>query len=380
MTEKLYYNDAYLNEFSATVISVSEKDGQYLTVLDQTAFFPTEGGQSCDSGTINGHEVLDVFENGGVIYHLLDKPLDVGSVVKGEVDFASRYDKMQQHTAEHIISGIINKFYGYNNVGFHLGSDIVTCDFDGALAEEDLLFIEDRANEVICSNLPIDAYFPSQSELADLQYRSKLELRENVRIVTIQGVDTCACCAPHVRATGEVLIVKILECISWRGGVRMTIAAGKRAFLDYRQHSKSVKEISVLLSAKRAEVSEAVKQLRATLEAEKQLTGRLYLRITELEAERFAATDGNAVVLLPDMPKEAMIAFSNKTIDRVGGILVVLSGVDGAYKYVISSTGVDLKVKVKEINANLSGKGGGNSQMLQGSFNAPLADIRAYFK
>ena len=379
MTEKLYYKNAYIKEFTANVLSVEYHEPYYYTVLDRTAFFPEEGGQSADTGKLGEAFVTDVKEKNGVIYHLCDKALKIGSEICGFIDFASRYDKMKQHTAEHIISGIIKSQFGYSNVGFHLGKDEVTCDFDGLLSREELDRVEDLANEAVQQNIAVVASFPEPGVLSELEYRSKLNLTENVRIVEIAGIDRCACCAPHVNSTGELGIIKILDFVKWRGGIRMTIASGERALLDYRKKSEEIKAISVLLSSPKNEVDKVVWDLKSAYESEKVKSKEYLYRIARLEAEKVKATDGNAVCLLDEFTIDALIEFSNSAILKVGGILVAITGEDGAYKYVISSRNIDLKRMIKDINSALLGKGGGNSGMVQGSFACSLESIIEYF-
>ena len=233
MTERLYNKNAYLRAFSARVLSVSECMGGYLVETDATAFFPEGGGQGADRGTLGGFEVLDVQEREGRIFHLLGGAPNVGGVVSGEVDFALRFERMQCHTGEHIVSGILHRLYGAENVGFHLG-DIVTLDID---------VVEDLANEAVFKNIPVEISYPAPEALASMTYRAKLDLTENVRIVTIGDVDACACCAPHVAYTGEIGLIKILEFEKHRGGTRIWMQAGARALRDYREKYRNIAAI-----------------------------------------------------------------------------------------------------------------------------------------
>ena len=380
MTEKLYYNDAYIEEFTARVTKAEYKEPCYLAVLDKTAFFPEEGGQSADTGTLGGARVLDVRECEGVIYHYLDRELEPGREVVGKLDFAPRYDKMQQHTAEHILSGHFHSVFGLNNVGFHLGDNEVTLDIDGVLTPDELLHAEELANASVRACIPVTASFPSKDELEALEYRSKLDLKENVRIVEIEGVDTCACCAPHVKNTGEIGIIKLVSAERWRGGMRLIMHAGERALKDYERKLASVCAISKELSAPRDEVAAAVSKLKEDFELLKQQCAAKDRKIAELLAEGVEESAGNAVVLLPDMTQSGMIAFSNSALPKIGGMLVALTGIEGSYKYVISSNSTDLRAKAKDINTALLGRGGGRPEMIQGSFSASLDKIKDYFK
>ncbi len=380
MTEKLYYSDAYIEEFDARIVSCEHREAYYLTVLDRTAFFPEGGGQSADTGFIGGARVLDVHERDGVIYHYLDTELTVGDSVHCRLDFAARYDKMKQHTAEHILSGFFNSVFGLSNVGFHLGKEEVTLDIDGYLSWEELLKVEELANEAVRSCIPVTARFPSSDELSAMSYRSKLDLHSDVRIVEVRGVDVCACCAPHVRNTGEIGIIKIVNAERWRGGLRLVMHAGERALHDYERRLSSVAGISKELSAPRDCVLDAVIKLKEDYESLKHVSKEKELCIARLSAQMLTPTDGNAVCYIADMPMDGLIAFSNEALPAVGGILVALSGTEGSYKYVISSKACDLKALSKEINAALGGRGGGRAEMIQGSFTATLDEIKEYFK
>ena len=263
MTEKLYDKDSYLQEFQATVISCEQKnENTWRMVLDKTAFFPEGGGQTGDTGWLNDVEVVDTHEKNGVIYHETKAPLEAGTQVAGKIDFAARFDKMQQHTGEHILSGIVCSTYNYNNVGFHLSSEITTLDFDGELSTEQVRELEIRVNQAIHENIPVKVKFPTKDELAEMDYRSKIEIEGQVRIVEIPGIDRCACCAPHVKTTAEVGLLKIQSCDRHRGGCRLTIVCGMRALKDYQQKQESVGKVSAALSAKPEKIAEAVEHLQ----------------------------------------------------------------------------------------------------------------------
>ena len=266
MTQKIYYKDAYIKEFDAEIISVTPtEDGRFDVILSATAFFPEEGGQSSDSGFIGNTRVLHAFEENLTVHHITDSHPGEGGV-HCTLDYEERFDKMQCHTAEHILCGIIHRLFGLENVGFHLGKDEITFDVDGVLTREDLDRVEDLANEAVFANIPIETFFPTPDELPNITYRSKLELTENVRIVKIGDVDTCACCAPHVARTGEVGLIKILDFEKHRGGLRIRMVAGLRAVLDYRTKYANIKEISALLSEPQHTTAEALVRFSADFE------------------------------------------------------------------------------------------------------------------
>jgi len=380
MTEKLYYADAYIKEFCATVTDFYEDNGRFVAVLDKTAFFPEEGGQSADSGMIGDAKVLDVREKDGVIYHYLDAPIKAGASYACKIDFDERFEKMQCHTAEHIISGAIKRIHGLDNVGFHLGKTEVTMDVSGYLTREELDEIELIANRAVFDNVEVRATFPTSEELKCLDYRSKLDLTENVRIVNIEGYDLCACCAPHVARTGEIGLIKILDFEKHRGGLRINIAAGYRALRDYREKYRNVYRASALFSEPQPTVADAAESFLASYE---ELKGRLKaarLNNARLEAGLIPATDSSLVCYYPDMTPEEMREIVNCAKEKVARILVVLTGKDGDYKYIMTSVSVDLSRIYKQINTDLCGRGGGRDNMIQGSFTSDLDTIKKYFE
>ena len=380
MTEKLYYKDAYLKEFSATVLACDAVDDDYRIVLDRTAFFPEEGGQYSDRGYIDAARVTDVREESGVIYHLTDSSVEVGAVVNCKIDFEERYEKMQCHTAEHILSGLIHTHFGLDNVGFHLGADYVTMDVSGVLERADLDRIEDLANAVVFENVAVTAEFPTSDELQSLQYRAKLDITENVRIVRIGEYDACACCAPHVARTGECGLIKILDFQKLRGGIRMFITAGRRALTCFRTLFTSASEISQLLSVPKEEISDGVTKLAEALAKERADFKSYRIASVKARAAAIEHTSGNLVLHLDDLDGDELRIFASEATPSVDGILVVLGGTDGAYKYVITSNTVDLRASARDINAALGGRGGGSPTMIQGSFTADLDTIKTYFE
>lgn len=378
MTEKLYYKDAYLRCFKAIVLSSEPAEEGYDIILNRTAFFPEEGGQSADNGYIGNARVLDAYESDGIIHHICDRPLSIGEY-ECQIDFDERYEKMQCHTAEHILCGIIHRLFGFDNVGFHLGADEVTFDINGVLDRAALDTVETEANRVVYSNLKVDTLFPEAEELSSMEYRAKLDITEGVRLVRIGEVDTCACCAPHVKATGEIGAIKILDFMKHRGGTRIWMTAGIRALLDYRQRYENIKRISGMLSVPQSEVAVALQTYMADCDDTRAALKAARLKIAELSADSVSNTDGSLVCLYPDFTIPELIAFSNSALPHVGGILVALCGGEGDYKYVISSRTEDLRQRYKDINSALSGRGGGRPEMIQGSFAASLDEIKSYF-
>ncbi len=379
MTEKLYYENAYTREFTASVKCVSFDESSYAVVLDKTAFFPEEGGQSADTGRIGEAAVLDVKEKNGIIFHYVDRPVELGEVLKCEVNFEERFEKMQCHTAEHIISGTFKRLYGLDNVGFHLGKNEVTMDINGVLTRDDLDRVELLANKAVFDNIPVTAYFPSSDELLMLEYRSKLELTENVRIVRIGDIDICACCAPHVSSTGEIGIIKLLDFEKHKGGLRIYMAAGYRALTDYKQKYANVRRISAMLCEPQETVADGVdRQIKETDRLRSELKSSR-LELARLRAEQVAKTDGNHIVLFDGMSNDELREFCNCAHKKVGGILLALSGEDGEFRYAICSERKDLQAIVKNMNTYLGGRGGGRGILAQGTLYSSRGSIEEFF-
>ena len=380
MTEKIYDRDPKILEFTATVLSCTQtEDGRYAVCLDKTALFPEEGGQYSDKGYINGIRITDVREISGVIHHYSEEQVGITENAVCKIDFEERYEKMQCHTGEHILSGIIHSLYGLDNVGFHLGGDDVTMDISAPLTREELDRVEGLANEVIYKNLPVLTYFPDKKELSGLNYRSKKEFTENVRLVEIENCDRCACCAPHVKNTGEIGVIKILDFAKMRGGIRIHIVAGRRAYRVFSELFKSAAQISAQLSYPREEILFGVEKMLDDISKLRSEVRSLRLKDIEREAEALLSVSGNKVILLPEREISELIAFSNIAISKISGILVLLSGNEGEYKYVISSNSVNLKEEASKINNRLLGRGGGKPNMIQGSFSCSLKEIEDYF-
>lgn len=379
MTEKLYYQDPYLFSFRATVLSCRETAKGFEVTLDRTAFFPEEGGQYADSGLLGGIAVLDVQEAEGTIVHLLEQPLPVGCEVSGQVEEAGRLRKMQNHTGEHIVSGLFHSLYGLNNVGFHLGSDDVTIDLSGEVTRSDLDRVEMLANEAIWKNLPVLASFPSPEELKALEYRSKLDLTEDVRIVTIPGYDVCACCAPHVRYTGEVGQIKLLDFARYKGGVRIHMLCGIDALLDYRLKYANVAAISAKLTAPQAEVAEAVARLSAELQAKKQEILSLQSAIADCLLDSIGESPEVALFFENRLDMPIRRKLINAAAEKCARFAALFCGNDeSGYTYLIGSTTVNLKEWSPAFHASLGGRGGGSPTMIQGSIPAKRSDIEEF--
>ncbi len=379
MTEKLYDKDSHLREFTATVVDSYKAADGYFTVLDRTAFFPEGGGQGSDTGEINGVKVYDVRINDGIIYHYTTKPFEKGERVVGKIDFERRFDFMQQHSAEHIASGIAHKYYGCENVGFHLSEDIVTLDFDKPLTHEEILNIEALSNEAVFKNFNINTYYPDSEALKNIEYRSKKEIEGAVRIVEIEGVDACACCAPHVKKTGEIGLIKLLGSEKLRGGVRIELKAGSRALKDYNEKYTNVSEISAALCVKQNETADAVLRLISQINALKFELGGIKKQIIAEKVESFEP-DGKVTALFYDgMTVKELQSVADTLYKRFGGIRGVFSPQGDGFAFAICGAEVELDAAFAEFKRKFPVKGGGRNGMVQGTVTAEQKNLEDFW-
>ena len=379
-TEKLYYADPFLKEFTATVLDCQAGKNGYTVTLDRTAFYPEGGGQPADHGTLDGAAVTDVHEKNGVIFHNVDRAVEIGKTVSGSIDWARRFDHMQQHSGEHICSGLICGRYGCDNVGFHMGTDIVTIDFNADIPWEELLEIEGQANRYIQEDHPIDIQFHRGAELDAIDYRSKKPLEGDVRIVAFPGADCCACCGTHVLRSGQVGLVKFLSVQKFREGVRIELLCGQRA-LDYLSRTwEQAKTIGQHLSVKPVDAAAAVERLEGELSA-------LKMRCAGLEEAVFAgiaaeqAGKGNVLLFQPPMKPDSVRKLTDAVSKACGGLAAVFAGEGSHYAYALGrADGQDISAAVKALNGVLHGRGGGRNGFAQGSVEAAQSAIEAFFK
>ena len=379
-TRKLYYEDCHLAEFTATVVDCRQAEKGWLITLDATAFYPEGGGQACDVGALDSAKVLDVREDGAEILHLCDAPLTVGQQATGHIDWQRRFDLMQQHTGEHIVSGIIHEMFGCHNVGFHMGADMITIDFDAPIPLEALAQIEKRANEAVYQNLPIKCWYPDPEQLSTLPYRAKRALPWPVRIVEIPGYDTCACCGVHVAATGEVGIIKLFSCVKFHQGVRMEMACGARALEILTRAYEQNRLVSQAFSAKIMETGAAAQRMNEALAAEKFRATGLERQLFDYIAEGFEGK-GDTVHFADDLAPASVRELAERIAQRCGGIAAVFSGSDDAgYSVCLVSKTQDVSQLGKHMNAGLNGRGGGKPGFFQGSVKATRTQIETFLR
>lgn len=379
MTEKLYYSDGHLSRFTARVTSCEKEDGAWAVKLDRSAFFPGGGGQEADEGVLSDMKLLGLREEGEDIVHLTPAPLEPGALVEGRIDWPLRFSRMQGHSGEHILSGTVHRLFGYDNVGFHMGEEAITIDFSGELSREDLSRAELEANRAIWRDVPVRTLLPTPGELAAMDYRSKKELTGQVRIVEIEGVDLCACCAPHVSHTGEVGLLKIIDSMRHRGGTRLTLLCGEAALLDYEALHENNAAVSAALSAKRLETGGAIARVMAEQEERRAELTKLKRELLQLKAAALRPTEGSICIFESDIDMITLRELVNAGSELAGKVCAGFAGTDGDYKYIIGSRTVPLRARAKEINAAIDGRGGGSDAMIQGTSRARREDIERYF-
>ena len=374
-TRKLYYENCHLQEFSANVLSCTQNEKGWQVVLDATAFYPEGGGQACDLGSLNDARVLDVQEQGGQIVHLCDKPL-TGTVL-GQIDWVRRFDLMQQHTGEHILSGLIHEKFGYHNVGFHIGTDMMEVDFDGPITWEELTELEEKANRAVWKNLPIRCSYPAPEVLPTIPYRSKKALEHPVRIVEVPGYDICACCGVHTAFTGEVGIIKAVSCVKFHQGVRIQMLCGNRAYRYLCQVQEQNRQVSQLFSAKPLETGAAASQFQQQLVNEK-------FRATSLQKRLFAAIaagyagKGRVIHFEEELTAAGVRELTDKIAALCGDTAAVLSGTDET-GYNVCILGANAKELGAALTAAFPGRGGGKPGTFQGSVQATKTQLLAFF-
>ena len=381
-TQKLYEIDSELYEFEARVIACEQTEqGGYAIELDRTAFFPEGGGQYADRGTLDGVDVRDVQIKDDRIWHYTATAFDVGMTVVGQLDAEERFVRMQNHSGEHILSGIAHAKWGLENVGFHLGDREMTMDFNGELTEEQLCELELAANRAVWANTAIHAEYPEAKTLAALSYRSKLDLADNVRIVTIEGVDACACCAPHVKRTGEIGLIKIVSAIHHKGGMRLWVLCGGWVLADYTSKHEDILTITRKQSVKPWQAVEAVDKLTDDLLATRAALSAARRELSEAKLTAAIPDEqGNLLFFEQEMDANVQRGMADHGADRVtDGICGVFCATDSGYRYVCVSRSKPLRALGKEMNAQLSGRGGGSDAMIQGTLGATKEQIESFF-
>lgn len=376
---KLYEKDAYQTMFSGSVISCKQEKNRWKIVMDQTCFYPEGGGQPADHGVLGEVNVLDVQEENGQIVHWTDGPLEIGKQIEGKIDWDRRFYFMQNHTGEHLVSGLIHKKYGYENVGFHMNEEQITIDVGGVLTPNQLEEIEKEANEEVNKGREIEIFYPSSEELQKLAYRSKKEIDGQVRIARIPECDTCACCGTHLKNTLEIGMIKFLTMQNYKNGVRVTMICGKKAFENYVQKHKSVMDISHLLSAKPEEVTEAVERVKEENQNLKQKIGQLKQMILEIKTQMIPDSQKTVFLWEEDLEPNDLRHMINAVMKKADNIMVLVPGKGEIFNYAAACKEIDSRRISKALSAELFSKGGGTAQMVQGTVKGEKEEIKKIF-
>ena len=379
-TIKLYETDGMLFSFRANVIETKKTENGYAVMLDQTAFFPEGGGQTADTGMIGNARVLDVQIKDGEIWHFTDVIPETDSV-ECTLDFDERFRKMQNHLGEHLLCGAIHKLYGYENVGFHLGADYMTFDISGPMTPEQIREAEILANRAVAENAPVRCFYPE--DISSFKYRSKSEKLENVseiRIVEVEGFDRCACCAPHLDEAGKVGLIKIVDAMKYKGGMRFSALCGFSALADYDNRLAEIRKVSALLSAKPNEIAHGVEAKLSEITELKKTVGALKRELNALKLASIQETEENICIFDDSMDGNTLREFATGGMKKTAAVFAVFAGTEETgYQFVIASEKIKLKAKIPEIKNALGGKCGGSDQMLFGHAEAKKEEILAYF-
>lgn len=388
-TEKLYEQDPFLQSFTGTVLSCESEKNRYFITLDRTAFYPEGGGQPTDTGILGNVQVLDVQDRDGVVIHVCDGPLEKNQKVSGKINWERRFDHMQQHSGEHILSGILCREYACDNVGFHLGASVVTIDYNTDITWEQVLYAERQANQVIWADLPVEITYPDGSELAELDYRSKKALTGQVRIVKFPDADCCACCGTHVLRAGQVGLIKILSCQKFREGVRLEIICGKRAYLYLNQIYEQDRAIGQRLSVKPQETLLAVERLEQELSEAKSRAVILEERLFEQISQENAG-QGDTILFQPVMSADSVRRLADAVAHTCGRLAAVFSEAENNREQnqepdqwlyaLVRADGAEVMPLIKQMNQVLHGRGGGRNGFAQGRVHARQKEIQEFFQ
>ena len=378
-TRALYYEDGYLSRFTSRVVTCERCGDNWGVTLEATAFYPEGGGQAGDTGTLNGIRVLDTQERDDQVIHLCQGPLEPGTQVEGIIDFDRRFDLMQQHTGEHMLSGLIHRRYGYHNKGYHVGAEFVTVDFDGVIPAEDIPSLEKELNEAVWRNLPVKCWIPTPEELPDVIYRTKRPLPWPVRIVEVPGCDSCACCGIHVGATGAVGVIKILNTMGFRGGTRLEMVSGQRAWQAMNDCYEQNRQVSQAFSAQLTQTGDAARRMN-------EVVAELKYKINQLQRQQITAiansygNQGDVLHLTDGLDPVLVRELADAIAESCGGIAAVFSGTDkDGYNCCLVTRQGDLRSLGKAMNAALNGRGGGKPNCHQGKVSCTRSQIEDFF-
>ena len=388
MTERLYYDNAYLTEFDACVLECRPNGSYFDILLDRSAFYPTSGGQPFDTGTLGDAGVVDVNVTAGEVWHTATRPLSPGEKVHGRIDWARRFDHMQQHAGDHMIAGALHRMMGGVTIGLHISSGVSTIDVampGGAtrISDEDIRRIELDVNEHIQRNVPIRCWFPDEEELRRLPLRKDPTVSEHVRIVAIGDDEMVACGGTHPSSAGQIGLVKIVSVAPARGKMRVTFLAGRRALLDYFKCHETVHTAAALISANADSLSASVAAMQEKLRAAEYELARIRKEQLLSQAQRMTdeaetLPDGTRLIACFVEADAPLLKELAARLIETPGVIALLGAKTGAQSLYVFARSADIHVNMgtllREAAAPLGGKGGGRPDFAQGGGCAEILD------
>jgi alanyl-tRNA synthetase len=375
VTERIYYTDPACTEFDATVVSASTTDGRPVVVLDRTAFYPTSGGQPNDTGSLGDADVTDVVDlDDGSIGHVVSAPLAEGARVHGRVDWARRFDHMQQHTGQHILSAAFDRLHRARTVGFHLGAVLSTLDLDKVLGGDALAAAESDANRIVWENRPVSIRFATPEEAASMTFRKEPTRSGPLRVIEVEGFDTSACGGTHVARAGEIGVIALRSWEKFRGGMRLEFVCGARALREFRLLRDAVTGSLRYLSVAPQDLPSAIdgaqaenRELRRTM---RDLGERLAVHEAAALVCRARDVGGARVIVesLEGWDQSGLKALASAAAGQPGVVAALLSAGEPALIVISRAPDVrlDASAVLKALLARFGGKGGGKPELAQG--------------
>ena len=377
-TLKLYESAPTVQEFTAVVLACTPAQDGWEVELDQTAFYPEGGGQPCDTGTLGGAAVSETRIHEGTILHRTSAPLEPGRTVTGRIDWGRRLDHMEQHTGEHILSGTLHRMFGAENVGFHIGQPAVRMDMSLPLTAEQLAQAEAAANAAVRADRPVRCWYPDEEELAALPYRSKKALEGPVRLVDAGGADLCACCGTHLDSTGQVGLIKILSSQSYKGGVRLAVVCGQRAYEAVAAAWQDAGQAGALLSAGPGRLTPAVTAMQQGEAALHQRLAALQNTLGETLAAK-AVPGKPFAALCPGADGDGLRRLCLAVSQRSGALTAIFAPGGAGLSYALTVPDADARPLCRALNDAFGGRGGGKPGFCQGSLSTSDFDaVRAF--
>ena len=377
-TVKLFYEDQYIKSFEASIVDIKEKEGKYYITLDKTAFFPGGGGQSSDLGTIDGLNVIDIIEEKNEIIHILNEKPKTIENVHCEIDWNRRFDGMQQHLGQHVLSGCFFNLFNANTVGIHLGKDISTVDIVGTISEEQIIEVERKANEIILENHKVEFVMTTRKEAKSLGLRRELATKDQgIRVVKIQDLDINACCGVHPNSTLELQLIRIKGIENHKGNTRIEFLAGNRAVLNYLDSDRILGKVCNTLSAGYEEVEKSISNLLHNYREVREENSKIRIKLAEFEVNELVQSGEvvDEVSIIKKIYSEENMKFLTKlanTIVEEDNRVILFAIKDKDKANLLFSCSKNLKslnmgTLLKDAISLIDGNGGGSNILAQGA-------------